>query len=166
MNYRKRKRKELQNNNLTDKTEFIAGDIRDKNILPRESFDVFVINPPYDSPLHGRISSSISRSTARHELTCTPDDVGEAAYRLLKCRGRLFAVFTSQRLDVFIAAMRNHRLIPKRLRPVYPRENSVSGVFLIECIKDGGEGMTILPPLYVRDENDEYTREVMSAYEL
>ncbi len=154
------------NNGLESKTAFIAGDIRDKNLFPRESFDGFVINPPYESLSRGRISPNISRSTARHELSCTPDDVGESAYRLLKCRGRIFAVFTSQRLDVFMSAMRNHRLIPKRLRPVYPREGAVSGVFLIECIKDGGEGMILLPPLYVRDEDDNYTPEIMSMYDL
>lgn len=155
-----------RNNNLMDKTEFIAGDIRDKNIFPPESFDGFIINPPYESPLRGRVSSNILRSTARHELTCTPDDAGKCAYRLLKGRGRFFAVFTSERLDVFLCAMRQNRLMPKRLRPVYSREGSVSGIFLVECIKDGGEGMILLPPLYVRDGNNNYTPEVLGMYEL
>lgn len=154
------------NNNLDGKTSFITGDIRDKDIFPRESFDGFIINPPYESPSRGRISPDPSRSTARHELTCTPDDVGEAAYRLLKCRGRLFTVFTSGRLDVFITAMRNNRLMPKRLRPVYPRMNAQSGVFLLECVKDGGEGMILLPPLYVRGQDDKYTPEVLGAYDI
>lgn len=155
-----------RNNHLESRTCFIAGDIRDNTLLPPEHFDGFVVNPPYESPSRGRISPNISRSTARHELSCTPNDLGIAAYRLLKSRGRLFAVFTSERLDVFVSAMRNNHLIPKRLRPVYPKANSKSGIFLIECIKNGGEGLTLLPPLFVRDDNNNYTHEVLKAYEL
>ena len=45
-----------ENNGLSDRADFIAGDLRDKNILPRESFDVLVMNPPYESQARGRVS--------------------------------------------------------------------------------------------------------------
>ena len=155
-----------ENNGLSDRVDFIAGDLRDKNILPREYFDVLVINPPYESQSRGRVSPDSSRSLSRHELTCSPDDVGELGYRVLKSRGRIFTVFTSARMDVFIGAMTSHRLTPKRIRFVYPDMNHDSGIFLLECIKDGGEGLSILPSLYVRDVDGEYTPEVLRAYEL
>ena len=155
-----------ENNALSDRVDFIAGDLRDKNILPREAFDVLVINPPYESQSRGRVSPDSSRSVSRHGMTCTPDDVGEFGYRVLKSRGRIFSVFTSSRMDVFIGAMTAHRLIPKRVRFVYPDMNHDSGIFLLECIKDGGEGLSVLPPLYVRDVDGEYTPEVLRAYEL
>ena len=155
-----------ENNNLCERVDFIAGDIRDKNILPKEYFDVLVINPPYESQSRGRISPDNMRSTARHEIICTPDDVGELASRVLKSKGRMFCVFTSERMDVFINAMTSHKIIPKRLRFVYPDLNSKSGIFLLECIKDGGEGINILPPLFVRDINGEYTPEILRSYDL
>lgn len=157
-----------ENNALSDRVSFIAGDLRDKNIplIPRESFDVLVINPPYESQSRGRVSPDASRSVSRHELTCRPDDVGELGCRVLKSKGRIFTVFTSSRLDTFINAMTAHRLTPKRIRFVYPDMNHDSGIFLLECIKDGGEGMCVLPPLYVRDSDGEYTPEVLRAYEL
>ena len=68
-----------ENNALADRVTFIHGDIRDKDILPREYYDVLVVNPPYESPSGGRPSPDISRHTARHELSCTPDDVAELA---------------------------------------------------------------------------------------
>lgn len=74
-------------------------------------------------------------------------------------------MFASQRLDGFLSAMRERRIIPKRLRPVYPKMNYNSGIFLLECVKDGGEGMNILPPLFVRDDSGNYTAEIMRAYE-
>ncbi len=153
------------NNNLADRVKFMAGDIRDKKLLSSGKFDALAVNPPYSSVSAGRESPDDSRTRARLEVTCTPDDVAELARRVLKSRGRLFAVFASQRLDGFLSAMREHRIIPKRLRPVYPKMNYNSGIFLLECVKDGGEGMNILPPLFVRDESGNYTAEIMRAYE-
>lgn len=153
-----------KNNNLDDRVNFIAGDLRNKNIFQRESFDGLVINPPYSSIIAGRESDNLSRSTARLEITCTPEDVGEAAFRLLKSRGRLFAVFTSSRLDIFINSMMKYKITPKRLKPVYPKLNSNSGIFLIECVKNGGEGLVLMPPLIIRDENNNYTKELLDAY--
>lgn len=153
-------------NSLTERVNFIAGDLRDKNIFPRESFDGLVINPPYEALTAGRMSENPSRSTARLEVSCTIDDVGELASRVLKSKGRLFAVFTSERLDVFMSVMLRNKIIPKRLRLVYPNINSGAGIFLIECIKDGGAGLNILPPLIVRDENGDYTQELLRMYEI
>ena len=154
-----------QNNNLLERVNFVSGDLRDKNIFRPETFDGFVINPPYSSMIAGRESENLSRSTARLEITCTPDDVGAAAFRLLKSRGRLFAVFASSRLDIFINSMMKYKLAPKRLKPVYPNLNSNSGIFLIECIKNGGENLVLMPPLIIRDENDNYTQDLLAAYE-
>ena len=153
-------------NNLYDRVEFLTGDLRDENLLPRDYFDGLVINPPYSSLNTSRESNNSSRTTARLELTCTIDDVGNLAKRVLKSRGRLFAIFKSERLDEFLATMLKNRIIPKRLRPVYPDINHNSGVFLIECIKNGGEGLSVLPPLIIRNENNNYTRELLQAYEI
>ena len=123
-----------------------------------------VINPPYESLYRSRQGSNLSRSTARLELSCTPEDAANLAKRVLKSRGRLFAIFTSQRLDVFMNAMTLNKLTPKRLRFVYPDINNNSGVFLIECVKDGGEGLNILPPLIIRDMEGNYTQELINIY--
>ena len=154
-----------ENNGLADRVNFIAGDIRDKELLPREYFDVMVINPPYESQSRGRTSPEPSRSAARHELTCTPEDVAEAASRLLRSRGRVFSIFTCARLAVFVNALTAHRITPKRIRFVHPKAGKDAGVFLLESVKDGGEGLSVLPPLYVRGMDGEYTPEVLRAYD-
>ncbi|MBQ6918954.1 MAG: methyltransferase domain-containing protein [Synergistaceae bacterium] len=155
-----------ENNGLSERVSFIAGDLRDKNLLPRESFDALVMNPPYEALSASRQSPDPSRSSARLEISCTPDDVGELAFRVLKSNGRFFAVFKSDRLDVFMSTLRNHRIIPKRLRPVYPKKdsNSNSAVFLIECVKNAGDGLSVLRPLFVRDDKGVYTQEIMKMY--
>lgn len=152
--------------NTLNNISFINGDLRDKNLFPREIFDVLVINPPYESLSRGRLSSNSSRSTARLELSCTVDDVSDFAFRVLKSNGRMFSVFSSERLDVFMNAMTSHRMMPKRIRFVYPKMKYNSGIFLSECVKNGGEGLNILPPLIVRDENNNYTHELLKSYEI
>ncbi|MBQ9419422.1 MAG: methyltransferase domain-containing protein, partial [Synergistaceae bacterium] len=159
-------RKNADENNFASSVNFVDGDLRDEKIFARESFDGVVINPPYSSTFAGRESSSLSRSTARLETTCTPDDVGEFASRVLKSRGRLFAVFASPRLDVFMNSMTRHNMTPKRLKPVYPKRDQDSGIFLIECVKRGGQGLMLMPPLIIRDEAGNYTRELLDAYKL
>ncbi|MBQ6435389.1 MAG: methyltransferase domain-containing protein, partial [Synergistaceae bacterium] len=77
-----------KNNNLEEHVKFIAGDLRDKNLLPREYFDVLVINPPYSSLNSSRESENLSRSTARLELNCNIKDVAELSKRVLKSKGR------------------------------------------------------------------------------
>ena len=153
------------NNGLAGRVAFIAGDIRDKSLFQRGNFDILAFNPPYSSLNAGRESPDDSRTTSRLEVSCTPDDAGEFSHRVLKSRGRLFTIFTSNRMDVFLSAMRNHRMTPKRLRPVYPNMHYNSGVFLCECVKDGGEGMSVLPPLFVRNDDGNYTSEILKAYE-
>ena len=152
--------------NSISNASFIHGDLRDSSIFPRESFDALVINPPYESLSRGRLSSNSSRSTARLELSCNINDVGEFAFRVLRSKGRMFSVFSSERLDVFINAMTSHRIIPKRIRFVYPKMNYNSGIFLSECIKNAGEGLNILPPLIVRSDNNQYTKELLKSYEI
>ena len=158
-------RRNAEMNSITN-ASFIHGDLRDSSIFPRESFDALVINPPYESLSRGRLSSNSSRSTARLELSCNINDVGEFAFRVLRSKGRMFSVFSSERLDVFINAMTSHRIIPKRIRFVYPKMNYNSGIFLSECIKNAGEGLNILPPLIVRSDNNQYTKELLKSYEI
>lgn len=158
-------RRNAEMNSITN-ASFVHGDLRDSSIFPRESFDALVINPPYESLSRGRLSSNSSRSTARLELSCNINDVGEFAFRVLRSKGRMFSVFSSERLDVFINAMTSHRIIPKRVRFVYPKMNYNSGIFLSECIKNAGEGLNILPPLIVRSDDDQYTKELLKSYEI
>ncbi|MBR1672410.1 MAG: methyltransferase domain-containing protein [Fretibacterium sp.] len=167
---------------LEDRVSFLCGDLRDPALLPAESFDGLAVNPPYDAPVkaatekpRGRLSAIPSRSIARQgatgpfptnhgEVCCTLDDIASAASRLLKGHGRLFAVFRTDRLAAFVGSMLGHRLAPKRLLMVHPRRESPSNLFLIECVKGGGEGLTVAPPLIVMGKDGKYTPDLLRAY--
>lgn len=180
----------LAENDLEDRVSFLQGDLRDAALLPAESFDGLAVNPPYEAPgrsfevswrrqslaatpdggpSRGRVSSVLSRSIARQgdshgTVCCTLDDIAAAASRLLKGHGRLFAVFRTDRLAPFMSSLLARRLVPKRLRMVHPRRESPSNLFLIECVKNGGEGLTVEPPLVVTGEDGEYTPDLLRAY--
>ncbi len=158
----------LKINNLDSdsRIKFITGDLRNKNILNSENFDGVIMNPPYASSINGRISENNLKSSARHDINCTPEDLAECASRILKSKGRLFTVFNSMRLSEFLFCMEKFKLIPKRIKFIFPKSDRSSNIFLAEFIKDGGEGLEILPPLIIYDENNNYTQEINNVYKI
>ena len=52
----------------------------------------------------------------------------------------------------------------KRLLLVYPREGEKPCLALVEGVKDGGAELNILPPLYVYDENGNYSVNIADLY--
>ncbi len=153
-------------NNLSERVKFFHGDIRDRNIFMNTCFDAIVINPPYETIARSRTSKHESVTTARIDSTCSPVDIADAASRLLKSRGRLFTVFNAARLPEFVQAMTSRRIILKRLRFVHPKLDRNANIFLAEFIKDAGDGVIILPPLFVYGADGKYTPEVLDAYKL
>jgi tRNA1(Val) A37 N6-methylase TrmN6 len=59
-----------------------------------------------------------------------------------------------------ISVMRQYRLEPKRIQFVYPKQGKEANTLLIEAIKDGSPDLKILPPLFVYNEEGEYTAEI------
>ena len=90
----------------------------------------------------------------------TLDEAILSASRLLKQGGKAAFVHRPGRLLDIVTSMRAHRLEPKRIRFVYPKYGKEANMLLIEGIKDGKPDLKILPPLYVYDENNQYTAEV------
>ena len=63
---------------------FRLGDLRDhRRLYGPQSFDLVVVNPPYDDLARGRLSADGAASVARQERTCRLVDVIEAARYLL-----------------------------------------------------------------------------------
>ena len=57
-----------------------------------------------------------------------------------------------------IDIMRKYSIEPKRVRFVYPKFGKDANMLLIEGIKNGRSGLKIESPLYVYDDNGEYTK--------
>ncbi|SOC26191.1 tRNA1(Val) A37 N6-methylase TrmN6 [Ureibacillus xyleni] len=149
-------------NGLEEQINIIQGDVKEIPItLGIEKYDVVTCNPPYFLA-HEMSDKNLSEhyAIARHELHLTLDQAIESASRLLKQGGKAAFVHRPGRLLDIVTSMRKYRLEPKRLRFVYPKLGKEANTLLIEGIKDGKPDLKVLPPLFVYDENNEYTKEV------
>ena len=153
-------------NELSSQVDFIEFDIRNYRSLEAQSYDGIIVNPPYKSVGSGRISQKTEEAAARQETSCRLEDVVLASNWLLRSKGHFYCVFTANRMAELINLLVNNNLQPKRMRYVHPKPQRTASVFLLEAVKNGGIGLTIEPPLYIYDENGEYTEELKKAYTL
>ncbi len=154
-------------NSLVDRLQVQEGDLRRiGDFFDPESFNCVVTNPPYRKPGSGRINAGDESATARHELTADMDAVLTAASFCVKNRGSVTAIYPAARLATLMAVFPKYRLIPKRLQPVYSYpEDTQARLVLVEAVKNGGEGVSVLPPLYVYQYNDgPYSPEMAALY--
>ena len=107
------------------------------------SFDLCACNPPYFTD--GPQSANAAHALARHENTCTLEDVCTCAFRLLKDGGRFALCHRPERLAEVLAVLRAHRLEPKRLAFVKNQPDAAPWLFLVEAQKNRKTGLRIEP---------------------
>lgn len=152
----------VEYNGLQEQIQMIHGDIRD---MPKQlgfgRFDVVTCNPPYfTTPSKEEINPNEHLAIARHEILCTLEDAVKASSQLVRQGGKVAFVHRPGRLLDMITLMRQYRLEPKRIRFVYPKQGKEANTLLVEAIKDGSPDLKILPPLFVYNDEDEYTAEI------
>jgi tRNA1Val (adenine37-N6)-methyltransferase len=149
-------------NGSEDKVSIVWADL--KTFGNSASYDIVVCNPPYKEGGGGLKNANRHRAIARHEICCTLQDVAYAAKRLLKPMGKLYLVHRPERLVDIMCFMRENGIEPKRLRFVHPSAGKAANIVLIEGTKGGRAKLLLEPPLYVRDENNNYTFEIEKIY--
>lgn len=152
-------------NGLSELASFRAADLRDyKKLWSPQAFDRVVVNPPYDEPESVNLSPSESVAVAMQGAECRLEDIAAAAKFLLKNRGRLDTVIRANRLCEFCSLLERYNVIPKVIRPVYPRPGATSSIVLIEAVRAAGNGVKIESPLFVLDKDGRETPELLAAY--
>ncbi len=149
-------------NELSEQIHMVHGDVKQApETLGIEKYDAVTCNPPYFLA-HELSEKNVSEhyAIARHELHLTLEEAVHASSRLLKQGGKVAFVHRPERLLDIVTAMRANRLEPKRMQLVYPKRGKEANTLLIEGIKDGKPGLKVLPPIFVYEENNEYTAEV------
>lgn len=150
-------------NDKSEQIQLIHGDVRDlKNLFNSDIFDVVTCNPPYFKTENVEYFNDNSVKTlARHEVTLNLDDVLKQASYLLKNGGIFAMVHRTERFVEVLEKMKQYRLEPKRVQFIYPKKGRNSDLFLIEGIKNGKTGLTLLSPLVIHEEDNTYTEEVL-----
>jgi tRNA1Val (adenine37-N6)-methyltransferase len=143
-------------NGFGDRFQVIRGDVRTiARLLAPESFDLVICNPPYRKKDSGRINRDDQAALARHELSGEITDFTRAAAFAVKNRGKVVFVYPARRSNTLLAALHDQRLTPKRLQPVYSYPGAESArLVLVEAVKNGGEQIEILAPLYIYERRN------------
>jgi tRNA1Val (adenine37-N6)-methyltransferase len=152
-------------NGIEDYVRFVLCDVKDTNSrFEGGSFDAVVTNPPYMKAGDGLLNPNPAKAVSRHEVACTIDDILKASHYLLKEKGKLFMVHRPHRLLDIFEAMRKYKIEPKRMRFVYPQMQKEPNLVLLCGVKYGKQELRVEKPLFVYDENNQYTEEVRKIY--
>jgi tRNA1Val (adenine37-N6)-methyltransferase len=134
-----------------------------KDLAPA-GFALVVSNPPFTREGHGRLPPDPARARARHELSLNCSELWAQAAKLLPAGGRFVFCWPPARLVEALSGLPKYHLTPKRLRLVHGRQDRPASLALMEAIKDGGDQLTVEPPLIVYSQGQQHSSEVSSIY--
>lgn len=150
-------------NQLEQQLSMLEMDLKEApKVIKPDSADLILCNPPYFKEMpDSRKNPNPYLAIARHEIHTSLEEVIQVSAKLLKTNGRLAMVHRPDRFLDILQAMEKARIAPKRAQFVYPKQGKEANTLLIEGIKQGKkDGFRVLAPLFVHDENNEYTKEL------
>ena len=160
--------KNININNLNDQIYIIYDNM--KNYLKyfnKGFFDIIISNPPFF-----KINENVNflnnlkqLSIARHEVEIDLDELIKISSELVKDRGYFYLDHRADRLSEILNILQKYKFEAKKIKFCYTTKYKNAKILLIEAIKNGKSGLTILPPLIINKENGEYTDEVLKMFE-
>lgn len=158
-------RENLTENVALSRAKIINDDLRYlRELVPAESFDLVVSNPPYFAAGTGYSAPNAPRAAAREEQSCTLSDLCAAAKWALRWGGSFAVVHRPERLSELFCAMTEVGIEPKRLREVVSSPGKAPSLVLVEGRRGGGKGLSIEAPLILTDSAGAETDEVQKIY--
>jgi len=155
----------VRQNGLDERVSILHGDIKEvRSLLPAESFEVAVGNPPFRRAETGHINPSEEKAVARHEIKLSLNDFVSACAYLITNRGRLNIIYHPGRLAEVFEVFRQYRIAPRRMRSIHSSRDSQANMVMLEGVKNGRNPLTIEKPLIIYKEGKEYTEEVKRAF--
>lgn len=115
-------------------------------VLPRESFDRVLVNPPFFAPSDVRASPHAPRADAHVFTEGTLDDWMRVAASVLVPRGRLHLIFRGDGLAEILTALEG-RFGEACLRPIHPRVDAPAHRLLVTAVKGSRARPALLPGL-------------------
>jgi tRNA1Val (adenine37-N6)-methyltransferase len=141
-------RRNVRLNGRSGEVRIVRGDLRRADALfPAAAFRHVLCNPPFHRrPAGGHLSACPEKAIARHELTCTLEQVLGAAGHLLEPLGSLWLILPASRAAELLAGLARARLTPTALRFVHPRLDAPARRVLVRAVKHGKRVLEVLPP--------------------
>lgn len=153
-------------NNLEDQITTIHGDlIGISKTLKANSYDLLTVNPPYFKVTeNSHINDSVYKTIARHEVLVTFEDICIEATKLLKTKGYFCFVHRPDRLAELFSTLHKYKIEPKDIYFIYPNHKKKSNHVLVICQNNAKTQVKVHQPIYVYDDNQEYTDVVKSIF--
>ncbi len=160
-------KRSVELNDLDHKIEILNKDMKDIfNEIPKGSIDTVVSNPPYFK-IETETKKNLSeyKAIARHEIKADLELVIKTASSLLKNKGHFYLVHRPDRLIEIITTLNKYEIAPKKIKFIYPKKGMDANVVLIEGIKKGKlTGLKILESIITHNEDNTYTKEIITMY--
>ena len=151
-------------NNMSGQITALCIDLRElpNSALPSECADIVLSNPPYMKADSGKPNQHAAKFIARHEVCGNIGDFCRAASALVKYGGKFYCVYRPDRLADLFAALREHKLEPKRMTPVAATPDMAPSMVLVEAKKGASPSLTLTRTLFLY-ENDGKTQTADAA---
>ena len=155
----------IQLNHLEEKFRLIHTNIKQlEHKIEMGIFDAVVTNPPYKKQQSGLQNENKNKQISRHEITANLEDFIQIAAKLLKDKKDFYMVHRPERLADIIELLRKYKLEPKKLQFIHPQIGKSPNLILIKATKYAKPFLTIQKPLYVYQEDGQYTDEILNIY--
>ncbi|HEY8444864.1 MAG TPA: tRNA1(Val) (adenine(37)-N6)-methyltransferase [Bacilli bacterium] len=161
-------KRSVELNNLSSQIEIINADL--KNIYRyrdfANTFDIVVSNPPFFKyHENSNINKNDYLTIARHEVKAKLSDIINEAKKLLIDGGSLYMIHRAERLDEIFMELKKENFTVKNLQFVYPKMTSKEAMsVLIDAKKNRNPGLKVKEPLYIYQDNDEYTDTIKKIF--
>ncbi len=155
--------KSIKTNGLEERIEPVCSDILDMD-GEIEGVDMVMTNPPYVKVGSGMTGCNDAKTVARHENTAGLEDFIRIGASMLRERGTMVMIHRPARLAEIFFLARKEGLEPKVMNMVVPRRGKAPNMVLLKMVKGGGTELTVLPELYVYDEQGDHTGRIRDIY--
>ena len=159
-------KKSVDINDLSKQIEIINDDVKNiSNKFESDTFDIITCNPPYFKDVDtSKKNDDIHKIIARHEVNLNMDDIAKVVRKLLKNDGKFYLVHRTERFLELTNLLMSYNIMPKRVRFIYPKEDSESNLFMLEAVKNGKVGLKLESPLYVHNNDGSYKDEILKMF--
>lgn len=135
-------------------------------IIGHNSFEVVTTNPPYFKyNENSNVNKSAYKTIARHEVLINLEQIIKESSKLLVDGGSFNIVYRVSRLNDLLTEFNKCNFGLKRIQYVYPKKSSKEAlIMLVEAKKNRPADVKVIRPLFILDDNEEYTPEVLKIF--
>jgi len=162
-------KKSIKINGLSNQIEVYKQDIKTiHSFFEPSSFDYVISNPPFFKVNDLKmVNEKESLSISRHEINITFKELLNSAKKMLKTNGAFVFIHRATRIEEIFRELETMRFVVKKMRFVYTKPKKEALMVLIEARYNGKTGnLKILEPLYVYDDFNNYTKELLEIFHL